>query len=131
MRRINGFLRSLPVWLRRYLLAISQLTLGTALAAFLLNAFGTKATLFVSLIGDVVFLACAWLGYGEGILAGILITFVIPHLLLPGTPLHPSVGRFGLLLVLSLLVSSISAYRRKAETALKFAADELESRGPI
>jgi PAS domain S-box-containing protein len=93
-----------------------------------LNAFGTKATLFVSLIGDVVFLGCAWLGYGEGLLAGILITFVIPRLLLPGTPLHPDVGRFGLLLVLSLLVSSISRYKRKAEKALKFAADELESR---
>jgi PAS domain S-box-containing protein len=87
-----------------------------------------QAALAVSLIGDVVFLACAWLGYGEGVLAGVLITFVIPHLLLPRTPLHPDPGRFALLLVLSLLVSSISAYRRKAERALKLAADELESR---
>jgi PAS domain S-box-containing protein len=128
MRRINNFFRRLPVWLRRYFFAFSQLVLGTALAALLMNAFGTKATLAVSLIGDVVFLGCAWLGYGEGILAGILITFVIPRLLLPGTPLHPDVGRFGLVLVLSLLVSSISAYKRKAERALRFAADELESR---
>jgi two-component system, cell cycle sensor histidine kinase and response regulator CckA len=128
IQRINELLRCLPVWLRRYLFAFSQLTLGTASAALLLNAFGTKATLIVSLIGDVVFLGCAWLGYGEGVLAGILITFVIPHLLLPGTPLHPDVGRFGLVLVLSLLVSSISAYKRKAEKALKFAANELESR---
>ena len=128
MRRINDFFKRLPVWLRPYLFAFSQLTLGTALAWLLLNAFGTKATLVVSLIGDVVFLGCAWLGYGEGVLAGILITFVIPHLLLPGTPLHPDVGRFGLVLVLSLLVSSISAYKRKAERALKFAAEELESR---
>ena len=128
MRRINDFLRSLPVWLRRYLFAFSLLALGTALAILLLHAFGTKATLFVSLIGDVVFLACAWLGYGEGVLAGTLITFVIPRLLLPGTPLHPDAGRFGLVLVLSLLVSSISAYKRKAQRALKVAADELESR---
>ncbi len=128
MRRINDFFRCLPVWLRRYLFAFSQLTLGTALAALLMNAFGTKATLAVSLIGDVVFLACAWLGYGEGVLAGILITFFIPRLLLPGTPLHPDVGRFGLVLILSLLVSSISRYKRKAERALKFAAGELERR---
>lgn len=128
MRRINDFFRCLPVWLRGYLFAFSQLTLGTALAALLLAAFGTKATLFVSLIGDVVFLGCAWLGYGEGVLAGILITFVIPHLLLPGAPLHPDLGRFALVLVLSLLVSSISRYKRKAERALKMAADELESR---
>ncbi len=128
MRRINNSFQCLPVWLRRYLFAFSQLTLGTALAWLLLNALGAKATLVVSLIGDVVFLGCAWLGYGEGVLAGILITFVIPHLLLPGTPLHPDGGRFGLLLLLSLLVSSISAYKRKAERALKFAADELESR---
>jgi PAS domain S-box-containing protein len=93
-----------------------------------MKAFGTKATLVVSLIGDIVFLACAWLGYGEGVLAVILITFVIPRLLVPGTRLHPDFGRFGLLLVLSLLVSSISAYKRKAERALKLASDQLESR---
>jgi signal transduction histidine kinase len=125
---INDRLRCLPVWLRRYLLAFSQLILGTALADLLMHVYGVKSTMDVSLIGDFVFLGCAWLGYGEGVLAGILITFVIPRLLLPGTPLHPDAGRFGLLLVLSLLISSISAYRRKAERALKFAADELESR---
>jgi PAS domain S-box-containing protein len=128
MRRINDFSKSLPVWLRRYLFALSLLTLGTVLAAFLLNAFGAKTTVFVSLIGDVVFLACAWLGYGEGLLAGILITFLIPRLLLPGTPLHADIPRFALLLVLSMLVSSISAFKRKAERALKFTAEELESR---
>ena len=128
MRQIDEFLRGVPDWLRRYLFALSQITLGTALAMLLLNAFGMKATLVVSLIGDVAFLGCAWLGYGEGILAGILITFVIPRLLLPGTPLHRDVGRFGLLIALSLLVSSISRYKRKAEKALKVAADELESR---
>lgn len=128
MRRFEKFFTGVPDWLRRYLLALGQLALGTALAALLLNAFGMKASLAVSLIGDVVFLGCAWLGYGEGILAGTLITFFIPRLLLPGTPLHPDVGRFGLVLVLSLLVSSISRYKRKAETALKVAAEELESR---
>ena len=128
MRRIDEFFRGVPDWLRGYLFAFSQLTLGTALAMLLLNAFGAKATLIVSLIGDVAFLGCAWLGYGEGILAGTLITFVIPRLLLPGTPLHPDFGRFGLLIVLSLLVSSISRYKRKAEKALKVAADELETR---
>lgn len=128
LRRMDGIFRCLPAWLRRYLFALGLLALGTALAAFVMNAFGAKATFVVSLIGDVVFLACAWLGYGEGILAGILITFVVPLLLLPGTPLHPDAGRFVLLLVLSLLVSSVSAYKRKAERALKVAADELESR---
>lgn len=128
MRRINNFFRRLPVWLRRYLFAFSELTVGTAIAVLLMHAFGTKATVIVSLIGDVTFLGCAWLGYGEGILAGILITFVIPRLLLPGTPLHPDIGRFGLALILSLLVSSVSRYKRKAERALKFAAEELESR---
>ena len=128
MRRIDEFFRGVPDWLRRYLFAFGQLILGTALALLLLNEFGMKATLAVSLVGDVAFLGCAWLGYGQGILAGILITFVIPRLLLPGTPLHPDVGRFGLLIVLSLLVSSISRYKRKAEKALKVAADELETR---
>jgi PAS domain S-box-containing protein len=128
MRRIHELFRGVPDWLRPYLLASSELMVGTALAALLLNGFGTKATLVVSLIGDVAFLGCAWLGYGEGILAGTLITFVIPRLLLPGVPLHTDVGRFGLLLILSLLVSSISRYKRKAEEALKVAGSELESR---
>jgi PAS domain S-box-containing protein len=128
MRGINNFFRRLPVWLRRYLFAFSELTVGTAIAVLLMRSFGTKATVMVSLIGDVAFLGCAWLGYGEGILAGILITFVIPRLLLPGTPLHPDIGRFSLALILSLLVSSVSRYKRKAERALKFAAEELESR---
>ncbi len=128
MRQIDEFFSGPPDRLRRYLFAAIQLIVGTALAALLLNAFGTKATLFVSLIGDVVFLGCAWLGYGEGILAGALMTFVIPRLLLPGTPLHPDAGRFALLVILSLLVSSIARYKRKAERALKVAADELESR---
>jgi PAS domain S-box-containing protein len=127
-RQIDEYFRGVPGWLRRYLFAFSQLAFGTALAMLLLDAFGPKATLAVSLIGDVAFLGCAWLGYGEGILAGILLTFVIPRLLLPGTPLHPDVGRYGLLIVLSLLVSSISRYKRKAENALKVAADELETR---
>ena len=128
MRRFDQFFTGVPDWLRRYLLALGQLALGTALAVLLLNVFGMKAALIVSLIGDVVFLACAWLGYGEGVLAGTLITFLIPRLLLPGTPLHPDIGHFGLVLVLSLLVSSISRYKRKAGRALKVAADELESR---
>ncbi len=128
MRRIAESFAGVPDWLRRYLLAFSLLGLGTALAALLLNAFGPKATLVVSLIGDVAFLGCAWLGYGEGMLAGLLITFFIPRLLLPGTPLHPDGGRFGLLIVLSLVVSSIARYKRKAEKALKAAADELETR---
>jgi PAS domain S-box-containing protein len=128
MRWMNDLREGLPDWLRSYLFAFSQLTLGTTLAVLLMNAFGARATLGVSLIGDVAFLGCAWLGYGEGILAGILITFVIPRLLLPGTPLHPDAARFGLLLVLSLLVSSASRYKRNAERTLKLAADELESR---
>jgi PAS domain S-box-containing protein len=98
------------------------------LAVLLMHSFGTRATLVVSLIGDIVFLSCAWLGYGEGILAAILITFVIPHLLLPGSHLHPDVSRFGLIIVLSLLVSSISRYKRKAERAVKVSAEELASR---
>ena len=128
MRRFDKFFTVVPAWLRSYLLTLGLLAIGTALAVLLLHAFGMKAALGVSLIGDVVFLACAWLGYGEGVLAGTLITFLIPRVLLPGTPLHPNLGRFGMLLVLSLLVSSISRYKRKAERALKVAADELEIR---
>src|SRR5689334_11674228 len=91
--------------LRPYLIALGALAAATPVAVVLLRTVGTKATLVVSLLGDVVFLIAAWLGYGPGILVSVLITFVVPALLVPGKPVNADLGKFALLLFISVLVS--------------------------
>jgi two-component system cell cycle sensor histidine kinase/response regulator CckA len=121
-------LHRLPDWLRRYTVVVLALIVGTALAALLLHAFGNKAVIIISLIGDVVFLAAAWMGYGPGVLAIAVIVFIVPHILKPGQPSHVDPGQFGLFLIISVLVSRISSSKRKTESTLRRLADELEQR---
>jgi len=118
----------LPDWLRRYVIVCCALVFGTALAVFLLHAIGNKSRIIISLIGDVVFLLAAWMGYGPGLLAIFVIIFIVPHILKPGQPPNIEFGQFGLFLIISLLVSRISSSKRKTESALLELADELEHR---
>ena len=126
--RVDAQLKRWPDWLRRYTLALSALTVATLLAELLLQAIGPKATVLVSVLGDVVFLGAAWLGYGPGILVCSLITFVIPPLLVPGRPVSADLGRFGVLLFISVLISWISASKRRSEALLREWGQALEDR---
>src|SRR5580698_5381585 len=105
LRPIERRLKRGPEWLQRYLLALAALIGASLLAVVLLRTVGLKAAVFVSLLGDLVFLGSSWLGYGPGILVSILITFVVPPVLLPDRPFHPDLSRFVLLLALSLFLS--------------------------
>jgi two-component system, cell cycle sensor histidine kinase and response regulator CckA len=127
-REIESRPRWCPQWLRPYLLSMAALAGGTGAAVILLRTIGPKAAVLVSLLGDLVFLGAAWLGFGPGILVCILITFVIPHLLLPARPPQIDLGRFGLLVVMSLLISWVSNSKRRAEALLREWAESLESR---
>jgi two-component system cell cycle sensor histidine kinase/response regulator CckA len=124
----NVKLQHLPDWLRRYTVVAFVLIAGTALAVFLLHAIGNQARIIISLIGDVVFLGAAWMGYGPGLLAIAVIVFIVPHILKPGQPSHVDPGQFGLFLIISLLVSRISSSKRKTESTLRQLADDLEHR---
>ena len=125
---IKTRLERLPGWLRPYVLSMAGLTGLSLLAAILLRTVGAKAMVVVSLLGDLAFLGAAWLGYGPGIIVCLLITFVVPPLLVPGRPPNADAGRLGILLVLSLLVSRMSASKRRSESLLRQWGETLESR---
>jgi PAS domain S-box-containing protein len=125
---VNIQLRRLPDRVRRYLLALAALTGASLLAALLLRIIGAKAAIAVSLLGDVVFLGAAWLGYGPGIVVCFLITFVVPPLLVPGRPVSTDLWHFGILIFISLLVSRISVSKRRSEALLRDWGESLEVR---
>jgi len=115
--------------LRPYLIVLGALIAGTVLAFFLLRTFGDKAKTLVSLMGDVVFLGAAWLGYGPGFLALAVILFIVPRILAPGAPSsHINAGQFLLFSVISLLVSRISSTKRRTEASLRSWGDDLAAR---
>jgi two-component system cell cycle sensor histidine kinase/response regulator CckA len=73
-------------------------------------------------------LGSSWLGYGAGLLTWTLVTFVVPKAL--GLPQRQPTDplRFGLLLLVSVLISRIAASGRRREAELTQAAEELEER---
>jgi len=76
-----------------------------------------------------VLLGAAWLGYGPGVLVCILVTFVVPRLLPAQRPRRPvDLVTFGLVLLVSILISWIGQSRRRTEAALRRAAEDLETR---
>jgi len=126
IHRIDMRLRRLPDWLRRYVVVLAALIAACGLAVLLLRTVGSQARIVISLLGDLVFLGAAWMGYGPGVLALALIIFVVPRLLVPGQPLKVDVGQFGLLTIISLLVSRISSSKRQTESSLRRRGDESE-----
>src|SRR5579862_8338789 len=101
--RIDMQLRRLPDWLRRYAIVLAALVAGCGLAVILLHTVGEKAKIVVSLLGDLVFLGAAWMGYGPGVVVLTLIVFVVPRILVPNQPLKVNIGQLGLLTIISLL----------------------------
>ena len=128
VREIEKRLSVLPEWARPYALAMAALVGAAAIADLLYHTGGTKAALLISLIGDLLVLGSAWLGYGPGILVCTLTVFVVPRVLLPSRPVQVDPGRFGLLIILCLLVSRLAGSKRRTEAALRQLAGELEHR---
>ncbi len=102
--------------------------MGCGVAAVLLHTVGDKARIVISLMGDLLFLGAAWLGYGPGVLVLALIIFLVPRILVPSQPSHVELGQFALLTIISLLVSRISSSKRQTEASLRRWGDELERR---
>lgn len=118
----------IPEGPRRYALAILTLCIATGISAVLLNTVGRKASLVYALLFELLIMAAAWLGYGPGLLVCGIVTFVLPKLLIPARATHVDFGRFGLLVIISLLISWISASKRRTEKSLRRSAEELEER---
>src|SRR5579859_185700 len=113
MRRIDAYWQRLPAWARPYFTGLAALTAGCVIAAALLHTIGTKSKPLIALMGDVIFLGSAWLGYGPGVLVLALISFVVPYILYPGQVRHVDLTQFFLLSAISLLVSRISSAKRQ------------------
>src|SRR5579872_242411 len=121
---IRRRLARLPDWLQRYVMALGALTAAVALSFILIHTVGTKAALLYSLMYIVVIGCSAWLGYGPGLLVCTITIYLLPPLLL-GRPPRVDPSRFGLLLVISVLISRLSTSTRRTEASLRRAADDL------
>jgi PAS domain-containing protein len=128
IEQFNRPLRRLPDWQRRYVIALSALTCVIAIALVLVHTVGIKNTLVYNLLGDLLVLGCAWLGYGPGVLVCTVTAFLVPHILLPGRPNHVDPGRFAILVLICLLISWTSASKRRREASLRRLAEDLEIR---
>src|SRR5580704_6801239 len=115
VRKWDTDFRKLPDWPRRYGLAMAALFAASAISAILMRTVGRKASLVYALLFELLIMGAAWLGYGPGLLVCALVTFVIPRILMPARACHVDFGRFGLLMVISLLISRISTSKRSTE----------------
>jgi PAS domain S-box-containing protein len=131
---LNKATRWIPGPLRSYAVSIFALTVVTAAAYPLVHTLprGSRGLLglIIIIFYLLILLGSSWLGYGAGILTWTLVTFALPRVL--GTTqrqLTPdTIVRFGLLLVVSILISALAASQRRREAELVAAADELETR---
>ena len=123
-------LQRYPDWLVRYFAAIVLLASLTAFGVLLRLVFGPSANIVLLLPYFVAIFGGAWLGYGEGLLVCTLLTYVVGPLF-SSRPFHASqvdLRRFGVLLIISLLVSRISRMVDHRQEELKRAAEDLAHR---
>jgi PAS domain S-box-containing protein len=112
----------------KYLLPVFTVGLALGLAVVLLRTVGwTPAIGFAFLFAILV---SAWRGgYVPGILACCFSIFLAPYVVVPGFTLaRADLNRLLLVILVSLLVSSIAAQRRRVETALRLSNAELDKR---
>ena len=127
MTELNGSARRMPSVIKRYGLSVLLVAISLA-AAFLLQTSMLDAPIFFPAI-----LLSAWFGgVGPSLLAALLATLALAYFFLP--PIYslrfdPAELPHLLVFFLSaVLVSSWSAARKRAETSLQRARDELEAK---
>jgi hypothetical protein len=127
LRKIRRFLKRLPDWLRSYGVSLIALLGAVVITALVRQVIGPKATALGSILGFLAFLFAAWRGYGPGLLI-CLLAFALPMLSQPGGTVHLDWNKFAWLLSVSVIVSWVSASKRRAETMFRRAAEDLERR---
>jgi len=123
-------LKQFPDTLLRYSAALALLTFFVSLAYVILQVFGRSASFVFVLFYFLVIAGSAWQGYGPGILASTLVTFVVAPIF-SWRPHHlgvPELLRFAILLIISLLISRISAIVHRRQDELLLTTQELERR---
>jgi PAS domain S-box-containing protein len=140
-RWLNQITRSIPAPLRSYVISLSAFLAITVTAYFLhagqRGAAPAAVRAAFALLYLVLLLGSSWLGYGSGIVTWLAVIFLMPLALGTNTPpragadsrtLADSLMRLALYLLISILISALGAGRRRRETELVNAADELEKR---
>ena len=134
-RRLNQAMAWIPPALRSYAISLFALILVTVAAYPILHYMprGSRGLpgLIFGLLYILILLGSSWLGYGAGILTWTLIIFVLPPIIGTGTAQRTQTFdpvRFGLLLLVSVLISALAASLRRREAELVKAADDLERR---
>jgi len=131
-RVLNRATSWIPAPLRSYAIALGALTLLSAASYPFVHGAPRGSTgllgVVIALLYLLVLLGSSWLGYGAGLLNWTLVTFVVPKVL--GLPQRQPTDplRFGLLLLVSILISRIAASGRRREAELTRSAEELEQR---
>ncbi len=121
LKKANKFLGSA---VGRYVAALLALTVAVALARTL--GFGVRAGRLIPLTALAF---AAWSGYGPGAMAAILLVCIVPFVFDPRFTLaRIDISGFSLLLLISLLISRVSAGRRQVEALLRKSNEELEAR---
>ncbi len=123
-------LKRYPDVLVRYTAAVALLAILSLIAYLLRLIFGPGANLVYGLFLFIAIMGGAWLGYGEGLLVCTLLTYAVGPMF-STRPFHPGqvdLRRFGMLLLISLLVSKISQMVERRQEELMLNAEDLERR---
>ncbi len=111
--------------IRRYLIALLALVIAVVLTRTIAHTLGGRFR-GLAILYFAAILVAAWNGYGPGVMSVIVVAFA-PHLLNP--KLAPIDSRtIGMLFLVSVLVSRISATRAHVEDVLRKSNEELEKR---
>ncbi len=111
--------------IRRYVIALLGLVIAVVLTRTIAFTLGGRFR-GLAILYFVAILVAAWNGYGPGVMSVIVVAFA-PHLLNP--KLAPIDSRtIGMLFLVSVLVSRISATRAHVEDVLRKSNEELEKR---
>ena len=129
----QGALRAVPQPMLRYALSLASLAALVSITEVCYLVFSPRVPAVLAgllvMAFLLVILGAAWLGYGPGILISAITVLAVPRLRpWPNRTLRGDLFRFGLALIVSLLVSRISQTRQRREAALRRTAEELEVR---
>ncbi|HEY1340370.1 MAG TPA: response regulator [Bryobacteraceae bacterium] len=121
-----------PNWAARYAIAFLSLAALTGATVLLVRLLGRQHPFLFALVLAgyfLVLMGSAWLGYGPGAMICFLSAFGLPLLFPPQRASFQAESlRFGVLLLISLVVSRISQTRRQREADLRRTAETLEER---
>ncbi len=124
--RVNiAAVRKLPGFVSRYLIALLVLAAASAITEAVLHTTGSRPT--ISVVFLLAIMASAWWGgYGPGILSTLLTLAFLPFLITHHWTFTSNPTQVVLVLLISVLISSVSASRRKVERALREANEQLD-----